>query len=561
MIGRRDQAAGRFATDKLPLWMLAGRVRYALGRLLICVMWAGLWMVLTAGCGPSPGARLRDDVQRPPRSVVVFFPDGMDRQRVDELIAAGELPNIRKLFYEGGVRVRHAVSSLPSSTYPNSSSLITGRFPGHHDILGNFWFDRRTLHCRDYMSFPTYRTVNDHLAVPTLYDMLADHFTVNIAHHTHRGVTDSIDSAKVFFWAGALGDYSLADSRAGRSVASVIRTANRVGRWPSVLMTYYPGVDEIGHRFGTDSPRYADALVNIDRIVGQVADLLKGEGLHDSVCYVLVSDHGMVPAGQSMDILDWVRANRRVRLRRRSIEAAKYRDRWELMSHYDAVGGVDAGRVAMIHLRGRRGWAHKPEPQEVFDFVNAEPAICELPAVEAVLLRAGESRVRFMTKTGVAIIERQCLDGAKQYRVMEYEGDPLGYLDDPASAAMVRSGWHGSREWLAATAASQFPDLVPQAVELFDSPRTGDLVLIAADDWLLYRHGERAGHGSCLNRDMMIPLCFSGPGLPRGAAIDYARLVDVAPTVIGLLGETSRLKNAHPLDGIDLSGQLVHARP
>lgn len=522
-------------------------------------VWVGVTILLTGllpGCTSQLNVRLADTVERPAKSVVVFFPDGMDVQRMDELAAAGRLPNIRQRFIENGVRVRHAVSSLPTSTYPNCSALITGRFPGHHHIPGNFWFDRRTLECRDYMTFPTYRTVNQHLAVPTLYDWLGDHFTMSIAHHTYRGATASIDGAKVFFWSWAFGHYMMADSHAGATMAKVIRLANRVRRWPSVIMTYYPGVDEIGHRFGTDSDRYTDALVNIDRIVGEITSLLESSGLGKSVHYVLMADHGMVPAEQSMDILDWIQASRHVRIRRSPIEATRYDVRWNQMSGYDAVGGVDAGRVSMIHLRGQRGWPYRPEPREVIDFVNAQPPLSGLEAIQMVLLRDGPGQVRAISKNGMVIVERRIEQNDKQYRLSEYHGDPLEYLAEVKLAAFVRAGWHSSREWLGATAASRFPDFAPQAVELFDSPRTGDIVIMSADDWLLYKRGEVAGHGSCLARDMRIPLFFAGPELPKGAQIDHGRLVDIAPTIVGLLGEASRLTNVHDLDGVNLADEL-----
>lgn len=531
--------------------------RHAIGR----PVWVGvtvlLWGLLS-GC-VSLDVRLAESVERPPRSVVVFLADGMDVQRMDELVAEGRLPNIRERFIENGVRVRHAFSSLPTSTYPNRSSLLTGRFPGHHQIPGNFWFDRRTLECRDYMTLATYRTVNHHLAVPTLYEWLADHFTVSIAHHTYRGATESIDGARGFFWAWALGRYEMADSRVSTAMGEVIRRANRVGRWPSVLMTYYPGVDEIGHRFGTYSSRYADALVNIDRIVGEIADRLERSGLTESTTYVLMADHGMVPAKQSIDVLDWIGAMRKVRIRRHSIEARAYVDRWERMSNYDAVGGVDAGRVAMVHLRGRRGWPYRPDPREVLDFIKAQPPLHELPAVQMVLLRDGRDRVRIVSRNGTAVVERRIEKSEKQYRLAEYEGDPLEYLGDETLAAFVRAGWHASRDWLAATATSQFPDSVPQAVELFDSPRAGDMVIMSADDWLLYRRGEVAGHGSCLARDMRILLFFAGPDLPKGGRIDHARLVDIAPTILGLLGEASRLETVPDIDGVNLADELLRA--
>ncbi|MGQ9650150.1 MAG: alkaline phosphatase family protein [Phycisphaerae bacterium] len=515
--------------------------------------------VLSASGCVSLNVRVADSVERPPRSVVVFFPDGMDVQRMDELVAEGRLPNIRDRFIEKGVRVRHAFSSLPTSTYPNCSSLLTGRFPGHHQVLGNFWFDRRTMECRDYMTLQTYRTVNHHLAVPTLYDWLADHFTVSIAHHTSRGATESINGAEGFFCAWALGRYEMADSRASIAMREVIRRANRVGRWPSVLMTYYPGVDEIGHRFGTYSSRYADALVNIDRIVGEIGDLLEKSGFGESAYYILMADHGMVPAAQSIDVLDWISTMRKVRIWRHSIKATAYVDRWERMSNYDAVGGVDAGRVAMVHLRGRRGWAHRPAPQEVLDFVTARPRLYELPAIQMVLLRDGPNRIRALSKKGTLTVERQLAGDDKLYRLSEYQGDPLDYLGEADLADFVRAGWHSSRDWLAATAMSRFPDFIPQAVEMFDSPRTGDIVIMAADDWLLYRRGEVAGHGSCLARDMRIPLFFAGRDLPQGGRIDYARLVDIAPTILGLLGEAWRLDNVSDIDGVNLADELRRA--
>ncbi len=523
-----------------------------------CVGFTILLSSLLSGCA-SLDVRLAESVERPSRSVVVFFPDGMDVQRMNELVAEGRLPNIRERFIENGVRVRHAVSSLPTSTYPNCSSLLTGRFPGHHQILGNFWFDRRTLECRDYMTYATYRTADHNLAVPTLYDWLGDHFTVSIARHTHRGATESIDGARGFFWAWALGHYMMADSRVSVAMEEVIRRANRVGRWPSVLLTYYPGVDEIGHRFGTHSSRYAEALVNIDRMVGEIASHLEQSGLAESAHYVLVADHGMVPAGQSIDMLEWIQAKRHVRIRRRAIEAAAYVGRWDLMSGYDAVGGVDAGRVAMVHLRGRRGWPYRPDPREVLDFIEVQPPLHELPAVQMVLLRDGRDRVRIVSRNGTAVVERRTEKSDKEYRLAEYEGDPLEYLGDETLAAFVRAGWHASRDWLAATATSRFPDLVPQAVELFDSPRSGDMVIMAADDWLLYRRGEVAGHGSCLARDMRIPLFFAGPDLPKGGRIDHARLVDIAPTILGLLGEASRLETVPDIDGINLADELLRA--
>src|SRR4051794_33667330 len=121
-------------------------------RLLLILL--SLPPVLTTGCAdPRPlKINLSEAVERPSRSVIVFFVDGMDETRFNELLVRGELPHIADRFVNHGVRVDRAVSSFPSTTYPNAVSLITGRFPGHHGILGNRWFDRRTLEMPDYLS-------------------------------------------------------------------------------------------------------------------------------------------------------------------------------------------------------------------------------------------------------------------------------------------------------------------------------------------------------------------------------------------------------------------------
>jgi len=183
-----------------------------------------------------------------------------------------------------------------------------------------------------------------------------------------------------------------------------------------------------------------------------------------------------------------------------------------------------------------------------------------LPAVQVALARAGPDRVRVLARGGTAIVERRRDGEANHYRIAEYEGDPLEYLHDPGVASFMEAGWHTSREWLVATARARFPDFVPQVIEMFDSPRTGDVVLMAAAGWAFYE-GEVGGHGSCLARDMRISLFFAGPDLPRGAAIPCGRLVDVMPTVVGLLGEQDRLDRISPIDGVNLADQLRRAEP
>ena len=537
----------------------AGRAPGALQALAAALFWACL-----AGCYDHrpPALDIAPDVVRPPRSAVIFFPDGMDRDRLRELLAAGRLPNIARRFVAGGVEVRGAVSSLPSITYPNCSAMITGVFPGHHGILGNFWFDRGSLESRDYMTLATYRTVNQHLRVPTVYDLLGDAFTVNIQGHTRRGVSQTIEQDLGFAWSWVSGGFWYADHRVGRCFGELPALAGRVGRWPALVMSYFPGVDEVGHRFGTDSPEYAEALINIDRTVGGVTEAFDRTGLSASTIFVLVSDHGMAPVRgeQRIDLLDWLARRRGMRVRSTPLDVDSYDRRLARLAGYDAVAGVDAGRVAMIHLRGTGGWARRPEAAEVRAWVEQSPSLTDLPAVELVAIRDGADAVTVLSRHGRARIERRPAAGGSEYRVAGQEGDPLGYGPYPSARALVERGWHDSRAWLEATLQTPCPDFVPQVVEMFDSRRTGDVVAFAADGWMLYPR-ERAGHGSCLARDMAVPMFFAGPDLPRGAAVMAGRLVDLVPTLLELLGRVPPPRETCRMDGVSLAGQLRAAAP
>ena len=527
----------------------------------LCVLAASL-AVLLAGCAVDAPLRLnlKSDVALPSKSVIILWADGVDHQRFDELMAAGRLPNIKRVFVDGGVTVENGMDSLPSLTYVNGASLITGRFAGHHGIAGNLWLDRQTFDSIYYLTLPTYLETNKHLVGPTMYDVLADRFTLNIHCHTRRGVSRSIDQSGAAALCFGLGAFITSDRLAGDRMAMAADVANEVKRWPSVIMMYCSGVDETGHHSGPNSPQYAEALENIDNMVGRFSEAIRSAGLADRTYFILVSDHGMLPMrhDRTMHLQQWLRSQRHLRVRCEPLTGWDYNTRLMELNRCDAFVAVGSDRAAAIHIRGRRGWTSPPDPSEIEAFVSATPSLIDLPAVDCVVMRAGPHRVKVLSARGSTVIERQIHDQVETFRITELHGDPIGYQQDAKPAAFVAAGWHDSREWLAATTHTSHPDFVPQVADMFDSSRMGDCVLFAADetafskDWL-------GGHGSCLRRDMHVVQLYAGPDLPAGTSIPCGRLVDVAPTVIGLLGESARLKNYPPMDGIDLSGQLKTA--
>ncbi len=459
---------------------------------------------------------------------MVFFVDGLDLTRLDAGIAAGELPNIAERFARGGVRVRHAIASMPSNTYPNTVSLLTGQFPGHHGILGNRWYDHASRRFEHYTSPGTFRNANDHFDDPTLFEMLDDRLTIAVQLHTRRGATVTIDRSLTGGYRWLFGGYESFDRRPAKYLTRIARIANRRRRWPSLIVNYFPGVDEIGHRCGPDSQEYRSALRNVDQQIGYITASLEQAGLADFTYFVLVSDHGHVAHDPStfLDVADFL---------------------------HDRPGAIvlnGAFRRCAIHLTGPTS-SSSSQP-------NLAAQLAQHPAVELAVYPIETDRVGIVSAHGAAAIQRRCdASGASAYRLNSTEGDPLDILDDPTLRAFVAGGWHSSQEWLAATAAESYPDFVPQVVEMFDSRRAGDIVLFASQRGTFELNGK-GGHGSCLASDMNVPMFFSGPGLPRGGRIEYARSLDLTPTVLDLLG-VPLPPSAGPMDGISIAERLRNA--
>ena len=131
--------------------------------------------------------------------------------------------------------------------------------------------------------------------------------------------------------------------------------------------------------------------------------------------------------------------------------------------------------------------------------------------------------------------------------------DPLHLADD--SVALADGQFHSSEQWLSVTRRGRYPDLVPQIVECFDSPRAGDLMLFAAPGFG-FHETNRAGHGGLTREEMVVPMVFAGPGVPAGGHLPYARSVDVLPTLLEHLGRLDALNTLNPIDGVSRLKQL-----
>jgi phosphonoacetate hydrolase len=82
------------------------------------------------------------DPSERPDHVIGFLLDGTNPNVLHDMIRNGEAPNIARLVAMGTAFEHGIVSSLPTVTLANHTSVMTGVHPGHHGILHNAWWDR-----------------------------------------------------------------------------------------------------------------------------------------------------------------------------------------------------------------------------------------------------------------------------------------------------------------------------------------------------------------------------------------------------------------------------------
>ena len=458
-----------------------------------------------------------------------------------------------------GLQVETAVASVPSETYPNLASLETGLLPGHHGIPANIWLDRRLRVREAHTNILGVFSSTDYLAAEarTLFERLPND-TVAVTAPIARGVTVHARNRIALIASYARNDWSFLDRKTLDDIGDAYSGAAATGRVPPLVWGHLAGTDEVAHSSGLGSPEFRAQMAAIDSAFGRLLRRLKRRHLDERILFVVVSDHGNRSYGTFVDANELV--NRA--LRANPTEADCSRGDCVLVPATRKVKSYDVGD-AMITVGAYRGvmiWlpANRPledvpsafraprrkrKPRQSTGAPLKTPAaslfaasLARAPEVRLVVTRGSSSgTVAIYGPAGRAEIVREDRDGLDSlylYRILEGE-DPLDYAHAPAAAPLVGSA-HEADEWLEATAETEYPDLVVQLPEFFDSPRSPD-VFVSPRDGYGFTKGYAAGHGSLSRSETVVPFVFSGPGVAPGI-LHAARTVDLAPTLLAYLG-------------------------
>jgi len=218
-------------------------------------------------------------------------------------------------------------------TLANHTSIITGRAPGHHGILHNAWWDRRTQVQVITNSQATWPWSMQHLlpGVETLHDVIhraspsactasvnepcdvgADYSTFDLfrrgdvppmpktpdglPHVTERFVRPSKD----YSWS------SVVDHLCTEQAVSIWDGEYRGVEYPAPTFMWcnFTLTDSAFHAGGPHSEIARASVRDTDARVGEVLAAVERRGVFDDTAFVLVADHGMQQTDPSVNG-DW----------------------------------------------------------------------------------------------------------------------------------------------------------------------------------------------------------------------------------------------------------------
>ncbi len=188
----------------------------------------------------------------------------------------------------GGVHATRLTPSFPSKTFPNHYTLVTGLYPAHHGIVGNWFYDPASGETFG-MDKPRSNSEERWWAGGEPVWITAE----------KQGVRSAC-----FFWPGSETTHDGVRPTFFKPFNKKLRAAERVdgllgwlalppAQRPRLATLYFDVVDDMGHRHGPDAPETGAAIGEVDEALGRLLTGLDRLSLRDRTDLVIVSDHGM----------------------------------------------------------------------------------------------------------------------------------------------------------------------------------------------------------------------------------------------------------------------------
>ena len=257
----------------------------------------------------------------PAAPVLMISIDGLRPMDVIDASRGFTAPNLRALMaagtYSTGVR-----NTLPTVTYPNHTTLITGVWPARHGIANNATFDPEGRNLGGW-----YWYASD-IRVPTLWDVVhaAGGKVASIGWPVSVGATGIDDNFPEYWRARIPEDLKLVRALATPGLVARVEAKSGVSTdamfaedasaddakaaeaaaiyaldRPRFFTIHLSALDHFEHEAGPGSDKAKATLAQIDAAVGRI--VAAARAAEPDIAVVVVSDHGFAPVMHSVDLI------------------------------------------------------------------------------------------------------------------------------------------------------------------------------------------------------------------------------------------------------------------
>ncbi len=252
---------------------------------LLILLASGLACDPAGSRSPSSGVREISASPAAPRVILISLdgtrPADLSEETLPSLVA----------FARRGVLAERLIPAIPSNTFPNHVTLVTGVAPEEHGLVNNVFLDpQRGLFAK--------REIPDWIEVEPLWSLLARQGVVSASYH----------------WVGSEGPWRGRGPRYWKKFSSRTSERDKVEQilaWldlpedaprPRLITSWFHGADAMGHRHGPGTPAVRRHLREQDRAIAKLIEGLDERGLFESTTLIFVSDHGMVAPAMHVDL-------------------------------------------------------------------------------------------------------------------------------------------------------------------------------------------------------------------------------------------------------------------
>lgn len=208
------------------------------------------------------------------RTVVILSWDGGKPSVIRQLVNDGKLPTIQSLLADGSYSWV-AQTTVPSSTLPSHTSMLTGMTIQRHGITWNDHFRKQ----EGFVKVATVFELAKKAGLKTAFVVSKE----KLKHIAKPGTLDAEEYVR--------GNAFQVAERAVR----ILRETK-----PNLLFVHFSDPDSAGHGYGwgsekkgiPPSPEFVEALVRCDAATGRIVTALKGLGRWERALVIVTADHG-----------------------------------------------------------------------------------------------------------------------------------------------------------------------------------------------------------------------------------------------------------------------------